>query len=76
MLRTRFCFQTLFLCAGVFLLPGCLALSFGGKTQKVETVNTEAPQTQERLGKLESRVQTLEQQFALPPVPAIGEPSK
>lgn len=46
------------------LLSGCLALSFGGKSQQVETVVSESPQTLERIGKLESRVEALEQQLA------------
>lgn len=45
------------------LLSGCLALSFGGKSQQVETVVSESPQTLERIGKLESRVEALEQQL-------------
>lgn len=74
MLRSRFQFLALVAC--VASLPGCLALSFGGKSQQVDTVNSESPQTQERLAKLESRVDALEQQFALPPAPALGPPLK
>lgn len=51
-------------CCGLLTLSGCLALSFGGKSQQVETVVSESPQTQERLGKLEARVDALERQLA------------
>lgn len=61
--------------AGMLLtLPGCLALSFGGKSQQVDTVVSENPETKERLNRLESRVQALEQQLT-PAVPGSPGPA-
>lgn len=42
---------------------GCLALSFGGKTQTVDHVVAESPETLSRIDSLETRVQALERQF-------------
>ena len=72
MLRTGFRRLIVMLCGVVPLLSGCLALSFGGKSQQVENVVTENPQTQERLGQLESRMDALEQQL----VPQLAPPTK
>lgn len=58
------------LCSAILCLSGCLALSFGGKSQQVETVVAESPETKERLSRLEARMSALEQQLSpqLPPV--------
>src|SRR5262245_56021193 len=63
MLRTQFPFRAIVVAAVACSLPGCLALSFGGKSQQVDTVMTENPETQDRLAKIESRVEALEQQL-------------
>ena len=65
------------LCTGLSLLQtGCLALSFGGKSQQVDTVVSESPDTKERIDKLESRVQAIEQHLPLPAnVPADPGPA-
>jgi hypothetical protein len=49
-----------------FVLPGCLALSFGGKSQQVDTVVSESPEMKSRLSDLERRVETLERQAGAP----------
>ncbi|MDB5388145.1 MAG: hypothetical protein JWM11_3791 [Planctomycetaceae bacterium] len=52
------------LCGGMVCFSvGCLALSFGGKTQTVDHVVSESPETLARIDSLESRVQTLERQL-------------
>lgn len=73
MLRTQFQLKALLIAALACPLSGCLALSFGGKSQQVDTVMTENPETKDRLGKLESRVEALEHQF-MPPVVPPGAP--
>lgn len=72
MLRSRFRRWLFTLCGVLPLLSGCLALSFGGKSEQVENVVTESPQTQERLRQLEARMDTLEQQVA----PQLSPPVK
>lgn len=64
MARVRTVFQFALMMSVVMLAAGCLALSFGGKTQTVDDVVTESPETLARIDRLESRVQSLEQQLS------------
>jgi hypothetical protein len=63
MIRTRDLAVSLSFCGVICLFTGCLALSFGGKTQTVDHVVSESPETLARISTLESKVQTLEQQL-------------
>jgi hypothetical protein len=73
MLRMAISRLALTLCGAPLLLCGCLALSFGGKSQG-DTVLSESVLTQERLGKLEARVDALEQQVAPQLAPPVTVP--
>lgn len=70
MLRVRFPLTAMMAFVLACALPGCLALSFGGKSQQVDTVLTESPETKNRLDQLESRINALEHQVA-PGVPVL-----
>jgi hypothetical protein len=74
MLPSRFSCATVVLLAGLLGLPGCLALSFGGKSQQVDTVVAESPQTIERIKQLEARVEALEQQSTATLTPQLHPP--
>ncbi len=66
MLRARFLCLAVVCCGITPLLTGCVALSLGigGKTQQVVS---DTPETKERIAKLETRVEVLEQQLTMPP---------
>ena len=63
MFRSRFPAISLLVGGIAFLSAGCPALSFGGKTQTVDHVVAESPETIKRINHLESRVNALEQQL-------------
>lgn len=66
MLRARFLCLAIVCCGLTPMLTGCVALSLGigGKTQQVVA---DTPETKDRIAKLESRVEALEQHLTLPP---------
>lgn len=53
------------------LCSGCLSLSLGGKHEIVTATDAE---TQNRLGSLEARVQSIEQRMGMGPAPVMQEP--
>jgi hypothetical protein len=71
MLRTRYSLARVFI-ATLVLSSGCLALSFGGKSQQVDNIVSESPETINRISNLEARVGALEQQQGLPINPTSG----
>ena len=70
MLRARYLVQVSILGGTICVIPGCLSLQFGGKTQTVDSVVTDNPATLKRIDELESRVESLERQLAPPVIPA------
>lgn len=62
---TRYPLARLFI-GTLVISSGCLALSFGGKSQQVDHIVSESPETINRISNLEARVGALEQQQGLP----------
>ena len=76
MIRSRHLVLSLLLGGTSSLTAGCLALSFGGKTQTVDHVTAESPETLSRIDRIEARVQALEQQIMPPTLPGSQSVSK
>jgi hypothetical protein len=72
MLSTRY-LSVRFTLGMLVLSSGCLALSFGGKSQQVDHIVSESPETINRISNLEARVGALEQQQGMPINPTSGK---